>query len=118
MKKLDENVTINQVELFEIRHDEDFFTCPESYQVSMTFVGHEYLMTFTVEDLQRAEEWGFQNSGCEGDSVLFYSAESYFENNERVADALMEMMEEEWENNWRKDSPYNYMGMKDDNKYI
>ena len=45
---------------------------------------------------------------------MFDSADSYFEDNEKEADALMKLMEEEWENYWRDDSPYNYMGVKDE----
>lgn len=113
-KQLNENVIINRVTLTDWDRDEDNFTFPVAYWVSMTFFGHEYEMCFTTVDLQRAEEWGLSNSGCEGDTALFDSADSYFEDNEKEADALMELLEEEWEAYWREDSPYNYMGIKDE----
>lgn len=114
MKKLNDYVTINQVELNNWKYDDEDFTIPTVYTVNLTFCGHEYQMEFTTEDLQRAEKWGLENSGCEGHTIFFDSANSYFENNEKEADALMKMMEEEWENYWRGDSPYDYMGIKDE----
>lgn len=113
MTQLNENVTINLVELNNWKYDEDDFMLPVSYDVNMTFFGHEYQLYFTTGDLQRAEKWWLENSGCEGYSPLFDSAESYFENNEKEADALIKLMEEEWEDNWRGDSPYNYMGLNE-----
>lgn len=112
MKQLNENVIINQVELNNWKYDEDGFMIPVAYDVNMTFYGHEYQFYFTTDDLQRSEYWGLENSGCEGYPPLFDSADSYFEDNEKEADALMKLMEEEWENYWRDDSPYNYMGIK------
>lgn len=114
MKQLNENVAINQVELDNWKYDEDDFMIPVSYEVSMTFFGHEYYLYFLTDDLQRAEKWGLSNSGCEGDTILFGSADTYFEDNPKEADALMGLMEEEWENYWRENSPYNYKGIKDE----
>ena len=114
MKKLNENVTINQVELNNWKYDEDGFMYPVSYQASVSFHGKEYIFYFTTDDLRQKEDWGLDNSGCEGDEELFDSAESYFSNHDKEADALMEMLEEEWEDYWREDSPYNFMGIKDE----
>lgn len=114
MKQLNENVTINRVSLVDWKYDEDNFMMPVSYGVEMTFYGQEYEISFTTGNLQSAEHWGLSSSGCYGDSILFDSAESYFEDNEKEADALMELMEEEWANYWLEDSPYNYMGIKDE----
>lgn len=114
MKKLNDNVTINQVSLVDWQYDDDDFTKPAIYTVNLTFYGYEYEMNFTTADLRNAEKWGLSNSGCYGYSPLFDSADTYFEENEKEADALMELMEEEWEDYWREDSPYNYMGVKDE----
>ena len=52
MKKLNENVTINQVELNNWKYDEDDFMYPVSYQASVSFHGKEYIFYFTTDDLR------------------------------------------------------------------
>lgn len=111
MKTLNENVTIMSVELNNWKFDIDGDIVPISYETVITFYGKVFIIYFTTRDLQQAENWGLSNSGCEGDSILFDSANTYFENNDNDAKKLLEMMEEEWNSNWRDNSPFNYMGI-------
>lgn len=114
MRKLNDNVVIADLFLSEWDYDDEDEIFPKGYYVTVDFYGKRYTMYFTTGDLGRMDKWGLENSGCEGDSDLFDSANAYFEDHEREAEILASMMEEEWENNRRNGSPYNYMGARAD----
>ena len=69
----------------------------------------------SMNDLKRFEDCGLQNSGMEGDPDLFDSMDSYFEDerHDEEAKVLMSMMKDEWEQNWRDDSVYDYLGNRE-----
>lgn len=115
MKKLNDNLVVNMVDLNNWKYDDDDYMYPITYEVNITFYGKEYTMYFTTDDLKRFDDWGLQNSGMEGDSDLFDSMDSYFENerHDEEAKVLMSMMKDEWEQNWRDDSVYDYLGNRE-----
>jgi hypothetical protein len=115
-KKLPDNsITITQIDLNNWKYDEDSNCIPVAYEVSLRFCGKQYILYFTVKDLQRYDDgWDLENSGCEGDTLYFDSVNSYFENNTDEADRLIKLMKECWDDFINTEySPYNYMGIKE-----
>ena len=110
MKQINENLIINNVDINNWEYDGDFMM-PVAYEVSVTFFQRNYTIYFTPEDIRKFNEgWGLEKSGCEGDSILFDSIDSYFDNNEEDARILIDIIKEAW-NDFKGDSPYNYIGM-------
>ncbi len=112
-KLLDNSITITQVNLNNWEYDEDSNCIPVAYEVSLNFCGKQYILYFTVKDLQRYEDgWDLENSGCEGDTLYFDSVNNYFENYPNEADRLISLMKECWDDfRSTEDSQYNYMGV-------
>lgn len=82
------------------------------------FLVLQVIERFVVElmtKVSKKERNGLQNSGMEGDSDLFDSMDSYFEDesHDEEAKVLMSMMKNEWEENWRDDSVYDYLGNRE-----
>lgn len=115
MKKLNDNLVVNMVDLNNWGYSDDDYIYPITYEVSLTFYGKDYTMYFTTDNLKRFEDCGLQNSGMEGDPDLFDSMDSYFEDerHDEEAKVLMSMMKDEWEQNWRDDSVYDYLGNRE-----
>lgn len=115
MKKLNDNLVVNMVDLNNWGYSDDDCIYPIAYEVSLTFYGKDYTMYFTTDNLKRFEDCGLQSSGMEGDPDLFDSMDSYFEDerHDEEAKVLMSMMKDEWEQNWRDDSVYDYLGNRE-----
>lgn len=117
MKQLDDNVRINYVELNNLGYDDNNDMFPKVYEVSCTFYRQIFISYFSTKNIQKYKDgWYLENCGCEGNGDLIASMSDYFEDHENEAAILVEMMKDEWETNWREDSPYNFMGVKEKTK--
>lgn len=117
MKQLNDNVIINYVDLNDWDYDENQDIFPKMYEVSCTFCGQTFISYFSTKNIRLYKDgWYLENCGCEGNGDLIDSMSDYFEDHENDAKILVEMMKDEWETNCRDDSPYNYLGIKEETK--
>lgn len=109
-----EKVVIREIEL----EDVDYNGMPERYFVTLDFFDLCYMIIFTTKDIQNFEKTGFlENSGCEGEDILFDSADEYFVENKDEAKKLVDMIKDYWEKYSEGKSNYNFDGtLKEENK--
>ena len=113
MVTINENVAILSVDVNNWGYDEEDNEYPVAYEASIRFFGHELIMHFSVDDLRDYKNGeGLRNIGLEGDSDLFDSMDAYFEKNDEAAKMLAGMSKEAWDLYYGDNTPYDYLGNK------
>lgn len=108
--KTNKNITIYSVEVLNTKYDEEGNEYPVNYSVELNFYGKDYSYTFDIKDIKNYYlGWGLPNSACYGDVDLFDSADSYFEENNKAAEELVNMFKDAWDC-WDCDDKYDFKG--------
>lgn len=111
MKEINENVSILNVDVNDWGYDDNDNEYPKCYEASVLFYGKEYYFIFSTDNLKRYREgYGLDSIYMEGDSDLYDSMASFFEDNDDAAGVLAGLFREEWDTYYGDYSPYDYLG--------